>query len=114
MVSSVRKLTILCLTAPTDQRSPPKCLAILDPGAKPDNMIVGRESRCSAELVITRPARPPALWPPPKGDAKNGNGPSGISSGHRHGAADRPLLFGGTDLLSRGDVPDGGPMVRIH
>ena len=39
------KLTIFCVTAPTDQRSPPKCLTILDPGAKPDNMIVGRESR---------------------------------------------------------------------
>jgi hypothetical protein len=95
--------------APTDQRSPPKYLAILDPGAKPDNMIVGRESRCSAKLVITRPARPPALWPPPKGDAKNGNGPSGISSDHRHGAPERPLLFGGTDLLSRGRA---GPNAR--
>src|SRR5437667_292995 len=49
-------------------------------------MIVGRESRCSAKLVITRPARPPALWPPRKGDAKNGNGASGISD-YRHAAA---------------------------
>src|SRR5207244_3614903 len=45
------KLTIFCVTAPTDQRSPPKCLTILDPGAKPDNMIVGRESRSGIAAV---------------------------------------------------------------
>src|ERR1700731_1018318 len=45
------KLTILCLTSPTDQRSPPKCLTILDPRAKPDNMIVGRDSRSGIAAV---------------------------------------------------------------
>src|SRR3984893_8144606 len=45
------KLTIFCVTAPSDQRSPPKCLTILDPGAKPDNMIVGRESRSGIAAV---------------------------------------------------------------
>ena len=45
------KLTIFCVTAPTDQGSPPKCLTILDPGAKPDNMIVGRESRSGIAAV---------------------------------------------------------------
>src|SRR6202048_4712325 len=45
------KLTIFCVTAPSDQRSSPKCLTILDPGAKPDNMIVGRESRSGIAAV---------------------------------------------------------------
>jgi hypothetical protein len=45
------KLTIFCVTAPTDQRSPAKCLTILDPGSKPDNMIVGRESRSGIAAV---------------------------------------------------------------
>jgi hypothetical protein len=45
------KLTIFCVTAPSDQRSPPKCLTILDPGAKRDNMIVGRESRSGIAAV---------------------------------------------------------------
>jgi len=43
-------LTILCLTAPTDQRSSPKCLAFLDLGAKPDNMIVPMGKRIGARL----------------------------------------------------------------
>jgi hypothetical protein len=42
---------IFCVTAPSDQRSPPKCLTILAPGAKPDNMIVGRESRSGIAAV---------------------------------------------------------------
>jgi hypothetical protein len=45
------KLTIFCVTAPADKRSPPKCPTILDPGAKPDNMIVGRESRSGIAAV---------------------------------------------------------------
>ena len=31
--------------------SRPKCLAILDPGTKPDNMIVGRESQSGVATV---------------------------------------------------------------
>ena len=51
---------LLCVTAPTDQRSPPKCLTILDPGAKPDNLIVGRKSR-SGIAAVSRPGHAECL-----------------------------------------------------
>ena len=91
------KLTIFCVTAPTDQRSPPKCLTILDPGAKPDNMIVGRETR-SGIAAISGPGHaecPPGGRIAPLGLPENAPDVAGRNTAAARSLGQLATSFGG-------------------